>query len=80
MKAVVYKGPRQLAVEDIPMPEVLPGYALIKVKASGICGSDIHGYLGTDVTDADSEALEMISRGILKNGVTAYLPTAMTAP
>lgn len=47
MKAVVYKGPRQLAVEDIPMPEVLPGYALIKVKASGICGSDIHGYLGT---------------------------------
>lgn len=45
----------------------------------GLIDLHIHGYLGTDVTDADSEALEMISRGILKNGVTAYLPTAMTA-
>lgn len=45
----------------------------------GLIDLHIHGYLGTDVTDADSEALEMISRGVLKNGVTAYLPTAMTA-
>lgn len=47
MKALIYKGPRQLVLEDAPIPAVNPGEALIRVRACGICGSDIHGYLGT---------------------------------
>lgn len=47
MKALVYKGPRQVEVEDVAIPELQKDYALIKVKACGICGSDVHGYLGT---------------------------------
>ena len=46
MKALVYKGPRQLAIEDVSVPDVPAGYVLVRVKMSGICGSDVHGYLG----------------------------------
>ncbi len=45
----------------------------------GLIDLHIHGYLGSDATDGDAEGIENISRGILKNGVTAYLPTTMTA-
>jgi len=46
MKALVFKGPKKFEVEEWPLPEVSPGDALIRVRACGICGSDIHGYLG----------------------------------
>jgi threonine dehydrogenase-like Zn-dependent dehydrogenase len=46
MKALVYQGPRKIAVEERPVPEIARDGVLVKVRASGICGSDIHGYLG----------------------------------
>lgn len=44
MKAVVFHGVHDIRVEDIPVPEVEPGSLLIKVKACGICGTDLHIY------------------------------------
>lgn len=46
MKALVYHGPEDLRFEEIE--DLHPGNAevKIKVKAAGICGSDVHGYLG----------------------------------
>ncbi|MDH5687170.1 MAG: alcohol dehydrogenase catalytic domain-containing protein [Candidatus Bathyarchaeota archaeon] len=41
MKAIVYEGPRKLAVMDVPKPQVGPRDLLIEVKAAGICGSDL---------------------------------------
>jgi L-iditol 2-dehydrogenase len=38
---------RSLVVRDAPEPEVGPGDALIRVRACGICGSDVHGYDGS---------------------------------
>ena len=38
----------------------------------------IHGYLSKDVCDANVESLRIISKGLLGNGVTGYLPTTMT--
>lgn len=46
MKALVYHGPRELIWEDIPDVTVGPNDVKIAVKAVGICGSDVHGYLG----------------------------------
>lgn len=46
MKALVYRGPKKIEVEERPIPEISGSDALIRVRASGICGSDIHGYLG----------------------------------
>jgi len=46
MKALVYRGPRSLAVEEVDRPGFLPDEVLLHVDATGICGSDVHGYLG----------------------------------
>jgi L-iditol 2-dehydrogenase len=46
MKALVYYGSEDLRLEEIADLKPHPGEALIRVKACGICGSDVHGYLG----------------------------------
>jgi 2-desacetyl-2-hydroxyethyl bacteriochlorophyllide A dehydrogenase len=46
MKALVYYGPEDLRLAEIADLKPAPGEALIRVKACGICGSDVHGYLG----------------------------------
>ena len=46
MKALVYYGPEDLRLADIADLKPAPGEALIRVRACGICGSDVHGYLG----------------------------------
>lgn len=46
MKALMYEGPKQLRVVEAPKPEPKHGEVLVKIKACGICGSDVHGYLG----------------------------------
>lgn len=46
MKAALWYGKRDVRVEEIENPKVLPGTVKIKVKWCGICGSDLHEYLG----------------------------------
>ena len=46
--------------------------------APGLIELHIHGYLGKDVCDAPEESIRIISKGLLENGVTGYLPTTMT--
>ena len=48
MKALVYEGPERLAFRDVPDPVPGPGEHLVQVEAVGICGSDMHAYLGHD--------------------------------
>jgi threonine dehydrogenase-like Zn-dependent dehydrogenase len=46
MKALVFRGENDLRYEDWPVPTVAPGEALVRLGAVGICGSDVHGFLG----------------------------------
>ena len=46
MKALVYVAPGKVEIRRIPDPAVGEGEALLQVSAAGICGSDIHGFLG----------------------------------
>ena len=48
MKALVYTGVETLAYQQVPEPQPGPGQSLIRIEASGICGSDMHAYLGHD--------------------------------
>lgn len=48
MKALVYTGPERIEFTDMPMPEPGAGEVLIRIGAVGICGSDMHAYLGHD--------------------------------
>jgi len=44
MKAVVIHAPRDLRIDDIERPTTGAGEVMVRVKAGGICGSDLHYY------------------------------------
>jgi glutathione-independent formaldehyde dehydrogenase len=47
MKAIVYNGPRDVQVKDMPDPKIKhPNDAIVKVTTTNICGSDLHMYEG----------------------------------
>jgi L-iditol 2-dehydrogenase len=46
MRALVFVGPGEMTVMERPDRRPRRGEVLIGVRASGICGSDVHGYLG----------------------------------
>lgn len=48
MKALVYDAVETLDYRDMPDPIAGAGQSLIRVEASGICGSDMHAFLGHD--------------------------------
>ena len=45
MRAALLHGVRDLRIERAPKPERAPGEVLLKVRAVGVCGSDLHYYL-----------------------------------
>ena len=47
MKALLLKRHMELELADMPVPEIAPGEVLVRVKACGICGSDVHGFDGS---------------------------------
>ncbi len=46
MKALVYESPRRMGLRELPDPVAGPGDAVIRVAYSGICGSELSGFLG----------------------------------
>lgn len=65
------------------LSETVPeGAEIIDAKgryvAPGLVDIHIHGYLGEDTSDGNVEGIRKMAEGIVKNGVTAWLPTTMT--
>ena len=58
MRAVSYLRSGEVAVVDAPSPEIgAPDEALVRVRVSGICGSDLHIYHGAvGVEEGDQPA------------------------
>ena len=47
MRAVTFQAPARFSVDEVAEPELLaPDDAIVRVEASGICGSDLHIYHG----------------------------------
>src|ERR1700734_1104673 len=46
MKALVYLAPRHMEMQDLDPPDAGPDDVAIRVTYSGICGSELSGYLG----------------------------------
>ena len=44
MRALVFTAPGEVELQDVPRPAAVAGEALIDVRASGICGSELHGF------------------------------------
>lgn len=41
MQAAVYRGPNDVRIESVPVPQIGPGEVLIRVHTCGICGTDL---------------------------------------
>lgn len=46
--------------------------------APGLVDVHIHGYLGEDASDGIADGVRRMAEGVMKNGVTTFLPTTMT--
>ncbi len=47
MRAVTFQAPGEVRVDDVPEPELLDSTdAIVRIEASGVCGSDLHIYHG----------------------------------
>ena len=94
MKALVYTKPNELVQEDEPDPAPGEGQVLIKVEASGICGSDMHAYHGHDprrvpplilghevagtVASGKSKGERVVINPLMTCGICAYCESGRT--
>jgi 2-desacetyl-2-hydroxyethyl bacteriochlorophyllide A dehydrogenase len=46
MKALILTAPERMEIREVPVPEPGPEECLIRVTATGLCGSDVHIYAG----------------------------------
>ena len=44
MKTLTYLGPRNMELQDAPEPEPAVGEVRVRISATAICGSDLHGF------------------------------------
>ena len=66
----------------VPADKIPEGARVIDAEGGyvspGLIDLHIHGYLGKDVCDGEENSVRTIAEGIVKNGVTGFLPTTMT--
>lgn len=78
-KAIVFTDKILDIIDEKDIPD---GAEVIDAKGGyispGFIDLHIHGYLKQDVCDGSEEGMRIISKGLLENGVTGYLPTTMT--
>ena len=48
MKALVYTGPKEMEYRDVADAVPAPDHHLVQISSVGICGSDMHAFLGHD--------------------------------
>ncbi|WP_086674433.1 zinc-dependent alcohol dehydrogenase [Amycolatopsis pretoriensis] len=46
MRAFVLTGPREGAVQEVPVPEAVPGEVVVDVDRAGVCGTDVEFFTG----------------------------------
>ena len=54
MRAALDDGTGRYVVQYVPIPEMYPGAAMIRIRQTGICGSDLH--MTTSRTEAQTLA------------------------
>jgi threonine dehydrogenase-like Zn-dependent dehydrogenase len=73
VRAAIQMGIRTIEVRDIPEPVADAETALVRVRATGICGSDLHPY-------HERAEPQTLPAGHEVAGEVAYLPPSYTGP
>jgi L-iditol 2-dehydrogenase len=77
MKALLLSEPGKLGVTDMPVPDISEEDILVRVRACGICGSDVHGYDGSSGRRIPPLVMGHEAAGVVERagaGVTAFQP------
>jgi L-iditol 2-dehydrogenase len=77
MKALVLSSYKELALQDLPEPRPAEDELLIRIKACGICGSDVHGYDGSTGRRIPPLIMGHEAAGVVEevgNAVTRFRP------
>lgn len=69
MKALVYTAPETLEIRDVPDPTPQDDEVIVEVDSVGICGSDMHAYLGHDARRPAPLILGHEASGIIRGGL-----------
>lgn len=80
MKALVYTGVETLAYRDFDDPKPDQGDTLVKIDSVGICGSDMHAYLGHDERRPAPLILGHEGAGITSDGRRVTINPLVTDP
>lgn len=75
MKSMMLTAPKRLETQDSPLPDYGENEVLIRVKACGICGSDVHGYDGSSGRRIPPLIMGHEAAGIIEScgsGVTGF--------
>ena len=68
MQALVYTNTQTLVYREEKNPIEKPGESILKIQASGICGSDMHAYHGHDERRVPPLILGHEVSGVIQNG------------
>lgn len=77
MQALLLSEYKHLELTDLPQPEIGPSDLLIRVKACGICGSDVHGFDGSTGRRIPPLVMGHEAAGVVERvgaGVTRFRP------
>lgn len=80
MRAAFLIEPRTIEIRDVPIPEPGPGQVLVRVRAVGICASDVHYYLEGRIGDIVADEPLVLGHefagevAALGDGVTGLAP------
>lgn len=71
MKALVYTALKTMELREVPEPTLAEGEVKVKVSATGICGSDVHGFLGHSARRLPGLILGHETMGVVAEGDAA---------
>ncbi len=74
MRGITFRGDRKIEIVTLPDPTPGPGEVVIEIKASGICGSDLHYYRGS------TETAKRVIRGHEPSGIVVDVGPGLVHP
>ncbi len=82
MRGVVFLGERKLEIREFPDPEPGPREVVLEIKASGMCGSDLHQYRRTGPAGASTGGVRRSAEPVIAGhepcGIVAAIGSAVT--
>jgi 2-desacetyl-2-hydroxyethyl bacteriochlorophyllide A dehydrogenase len=74
-RQLVLLGPKRLTLDEAPSPALAAGEVVLEVVAAGICGSDIHGYVGVNARRPPGTVMgHEVTGRVVDGGDTAATP------